>query len=154
MQRLSALAPIDKRCDFCRRAGWDGLEDYIWISALCGRAGWRRRRCIEGRRQVYPNTTIGKGDDFLDTSGSCFIPHGLACLAHHHVDGRQPRLLNFARQVTDLALDPVECSTLAKSLALRLTDGLADGIIAPPNDDKDTTHSLASVGWGAGEGDV
>lgn len=68
-------------------------------------------------------------------------------IAHHDVDERQPRLVDFARQITDLATDPVECSTLAKSLALRLTDGLPDGTIAITGDaNEHLTRHEADVG--------
>lgn len=57
--------------------------------------------------------------------------------------------------MTDLAPDAVECSKLAKSLALRLTDGLTDGTIATTYDaNKHLTRHVAGVGWGAGESDV
>ncbi|CAM9229427.1 unnamed protein product [Pylaiella littoralis] len=56
-------------------------------------------------------------------------------------------------KITDLAPDAVECSKLAKSLALRLTDGLTDDTIATSCAKTKNTHNAAGVGWGAGEGD-
>lgn len=66
-----------------------------------------------------------------------------------------PLCFVVVRQITDLAPDAVECCKLARTLALRLTDGLPDGHIATSRDAEEKhTHSAAGVGWGAGEGEV
>lgn len=70
----------------------------------------------------------------------------------YDVEERQPCLRVLARQITDLAPDAVECSKLAKSVALRLTDGLTDGTITITYDANEHLAShAAGVGWGAGE---
>ena len=54
--------------------------------------------------------------------------------------------------MTELAPDAVECSKLARTLSLRLTDRLTDGTIASSHyAAEDPKHSAASVDWGAGE---
>ncbi|CAN0115798.1 unnamed protein product [Pylaiella littoralis] len=50
--------------------------------------------------------------------------------------------------ITHLAPDAVECSKLARSLALRLTDGLTDDTIATSCAKTKNTHSADGVGWG------
>ncbi|CAM9961251.1 unnamed protein product, partial [Ectocarpus fasciculatus] len=53
--------------------------------------------------------------------------------------------------ITDLAPDAVECCKLARTLALRLTDGLPDGPIATSRDaGEQCTHGAAGAGWGPG----
>ncbi|CAM9616074.1 unnamed protein product [Ectocarpus sp. 6 AP-2014] len=57
----------------------------------------------------------------------------------------------WLEKITDLAPDAVECSKLAKSLALRLTDGLTDGNIATTYDaNEHLARHAAGVRWGAG----
>lgn len=57
--------------------------------------------------------------------------------------------------MTELAPDAVECSKLARTLAIRLADGLTDGVIASSNHaNEDPEHSSASVDWGTGERDA
>lgn len=125
------------------------------VGGLAGFAGAALRAgdCFIQTRRLVKVTLFFS---FFHACGSCFVPQGLACLAYHDADERQPRpLVFFGRQITDLAPDAVECSKLAKSLALRLTDGLTDGTIAITYDAKERRmRHAAGVGWGAGESDV
>lgn len=53
----------------------------------------------------------------------------------------------------ELAPDARECSKLARTLALSLTDGLTDGAIASSHRAKeDRKHGATRVDWGTGEG--
>ena len=91
------------------------------------------------------------------------MKHGLACPACDHVDERVASLSVCARvcecfigmvsgQITDLASDAVECSKLARTVALRLTDGIADGNIAMSYDSGSISkYGASGADWGTGD---
>ncbi|CBN79018.1 expressed unknown protein [Ectocarpus siliculosus] len=67
------------------------------------------------------------------------------------MSGAVPLVGGLADFTGDLAPDAVECCKLARTVALRLTDGLPDGPIATSHDaEEKRTPNAAGVGWAAG----
>ncbi|CAM9603552.1 unnamed protein product [Ectocarpus sp. 12 AP-2014] len=97
---------------------------------------------------------IGKAGTALKLiSGSVPLVGGLASFAGAALRaGDSVIQTRRLEKIADLAPDAVEFSHLAKSLALRLADGLGDGTIAITYDaNEHLTRHAAGVGWGAGE---
>lgn len=64
--------------------------------------------------------------------------------------------MRVSEQITALAPDAVECTKLARTLALRLTDDVTDGIIAMSyyKTNELPSRGVAGVGWRAGKDGV
>eukprot|EP00752_Nemacystus_decipiens_P007102 g6364.t1 len=89
-------------------------------------------------------------------SGSVPLVGGLASFAGAALKAGDSSIqTRRLEKIAELAPDAVECSKLAKSLALRLTDGLTDGTIATTDDaNKHLTRHAAGVGWDEGGSNV
>eukprot|EP00752_Nemacystus_decipiens_P006453 g5812.t1 len=79
-------------------------------------------------------------------SGTVPVVGGLASFAAAALKaGDHHRQTQRVVKITDMATDAVECCSLSRRLAIRLTDGLAAGIVSTTEDD-----SMSSTGSGSG----